>query len=150
MTRLADAARDMRMLFIDDCQGDAVLVRRGIARLDLRIELSVALSAEAALERLAAGERPDLILTDLNLPNMSGLDFLKVVKSDPALRRIPVLMVSSSTLEADITTAYDRQAGGYFVKPIDPVAYSEMLETIATYWRNLMQLPSGRLPGIRE
>jgi CheY-like chemotaxis protein len=150
MTRLADISRDMRILFVEDCQGDVAMVRHGIARLGFGIELSVAPSAEAALERLGAGERPDLILTDLNLPNMSGLDFLAAVKSAPDLRRIPVLVVSASASEADITAAYDRQAGGYFAKPGDPVAYSEMLETIAIYWRNLMQLPSDRLPGIRQ
>jgi len=150
MTRLADLSRDMRILFVEDCQGDVVLVRRGIARLDFGIELSVAPSAKAALERLGAGERPDLILTDLDLPNMSGLDFLTAVKSDPALRRIPVLVLSGSASEADITAAYDRQAGGYFAKPVDPAAYAEMLEAIAIYWRNLMQLPSDTLPGIRE
>ncbi|WP_443749821.1 response regulator [Asticcacaulis solisilvae] len=146
MTRLADSARDMRMLLVEDCQGDVLLFRRSIARLDLRIDLSVAASAEAALAQLKDAERPDLIVTDLNLPNMSGLDFLENVKSDPGLRRIPVLVVSSSTFERDITSAYDRQASGYFAKPVDAAAYSAMLETIAAYWRNLMQLPSERLP----
>lgn len=150
VTRLVDLSRDICLLLVEDCPGDVVLVRRGIARLGLRIALSVADSAEAALERLRAGERPDLIVTDLNLPSMSGLDFLEAVKADADLRRIPVLVVSSSAWEADIAAAYDRQAGGYFVKPIDPIAYSEMLEAIAAYWRDLMQLPSEKLPGIRE
>jgi len=149
MTRLADASRDMRMLLVEDCEGDVLLVRRGISRLDLRIELSVAASAETALERLGAGERPDLIVTDLNLRSMSGLEFLEAVKSDPGLRRIPVLVVSSSTSERDIAAAYDRQASGYFAKPVDPAAYAEMLNVIAGYWRNLMQLPSDRLPAMR-
>lgn len=149
MTRLADTGRDMRMMLIEDSEGDVVLIRRGIARLGLGIDLSVVPSAEAALEQLAAGEHPDLIVTDLNLPNMSGLDFLETVKSDPAFRRIPVLVMSSSALESDIAAAYDRQAGGYFAKPLDPIAYSGMLETIATYWRSLMQLPSGRRPSTR-
>ncbi len=152
MTRLAEASRDMRLLLIEDNHGDVLLFRRTIARQGLKIALEVVPSGEAAIARLRGDDLPDvpnlpdLIVTDINLPRCSGLEFLETVKSDPALRRIPVLVVSSSTNEADIDAAYDRQANGYFAKPIDSDAYARMLEAIESYWRNLMQLPSHSLP----
>ena len=155
MTRLSEASRNMRMLLVEDNHGDVLLFRRAIARLDLHIELEVVPSVEAALKRLRDGDYsdqvdlPDIIVTDINLPRTSGLEFLETVKSDPALRRIPVLVASSSTADADIGAAYDRQASGYFAKPADADSYARMLEAIESYWRNLMQLPSQRLPAIR-
>ncbi len=149
MTRLAEASRDMRLLLVEDNHGDVLLFRRAIARLGLRIELDVAVSVDAALESLRGGRAPDLIVTDLNLPRTSGLELLETVKSDAKLRRIPVLVVSSSTADADIAAAYDRQASGYFAKPIDCDAYAAMLQAIDSYWRNLMQLPSDSLPASR-
>jgi len=134
MTRLAEAARDMRLMLVEDNHGDVLLFRRAVARLGLNIALEVAVSGEAALERLRGGDPPDrrhlpdvpdlpdlpdLIVTDLNLAQMSGLEFLETMKSDPALRRVPVLVMSSSTRAADIAGAYDRHASGYFVKPVD-------------------------------
>jgi len=146
MTRLCEASRDMRLLLVEDNHGDVLLFRRTIQRLDLRIDLEIVSSGDAALERLRGGDLPDLILTDLNLPRTSGLELLETVKSDPGLRRIPVLVVSSSADENDIVAAYDRQAGGYFAKPIDTDDYAKMLVAIESYWRNLMQLPSQGLP----
>lgn len=146
MTRLSEASRDMRLLLVEDNRGDVLLFRRTILRFSLKIELEAIPSVEAALNRLRGGDLPDLIVTDINLPRTSGLELLEVVKSDPALRRIPVLVVSSSTAKADIDTAYDRQASGYFAKPIDTDDYAKMLVAIEAYWRNLMQLPSQSLP----
>jgi len=149
MTRLAEASRDMRLLLIEDNHGDVLLIRRAIARHELRIDLDVVSSGEAALDRLRHGPAPDLIVTDLNLPRTSGLDLLEAVKSDPVLRRIPVLVASSSTAETDIAAAYDRHANGYFAKPVDADGYSILLEAIASYWRSLMELPSYGLPVVR-
>jgi CheY-like chemotaxis protein len=149
MTRISDASRDMRLLLVEDNHGDILLFRRTIARLGLAIDLEVVPSGEVALQRLRGDDLPslpDLIVTDLNLPGMSGFEFLETVKSDPGLRRIPVLVVSSSTDEGDIAGAYDRQAGGYFAKPIDTDEYANMLVAIESYWRNLMQLPSPSPP----
>jgi CheY-like chemotaxis protein len=152
MTRIAETSRNMRLLLVEDNHGDVLLFRRTIARLGLPVDLEVAPSGEAALQRLRGSNLsglPDVIVTDLNLPYMSGFEFLETVKSDPGLRRIPVLVVTSSTDEGDIAGAYDRQASGYFAKPIDTDAYANMLVAIESYWRNLMQLPSPSLPASR-
>ncbi|MBW8882367.1 MAG: response regulator, partial [Asticcacaulis sp.] len=82
---------------------------------------------------------PDLIVLDLNLPHMSGLEFLDVVKNDPELRRIPVLVFSSSTSDADIAASYDRYASGYLSKPMGPSDYDTILKTVEAYWFRLLQ-----------
>lgn len=150
MTRPSETSRGLCLLLVEDNHGDVLLFRRTITRQGLGIVLDVVASGEAAMERLSGGDLPDLIVSDLNLPRMSGLEFLEAVKSKPGLRRIPVLVLSSSTREADIAAAYDRHASGYLAKPIDASAYSEILKSIEDYWSRLAQLPSEKLPGIRE
>ena len=87
--------------------------------------------------------RPQLILLDLNLPDMSGLDILKAVKAEPELRRIPVVVLTSSEAEADIMGSYDLDASGYVTKPFDPGGFVRAVLGIEDYWLCLVRLPPG-------
>lgn len=144
MTTINEKKRAPRILIVEDNPGDVLLFRRTLERLRLDVELVVFGSAEAGLADLRArvtmhtGELPDLILTDLNLPGMSGIDLLRVVKGDPSLRRLPCVVFSSSDSVQDITNAYDAQASGYLSKSTSIEAYEQGIRALAEYWFNLM------------
>jgi CheY-like chemotaxis protein len=86
--------------------------------------------------------RPDLILLDLNLPKMDGREVLAEIKQDPALRRIPVVIMTSSTDEADIHAAYDKHANCYVTKPIDMDKFIEVIKQIEDFWLTVVRLPA--------
>lgn len=149
MTRIAEKDRAPRILLVEDNPGDVLLFRRTLARLALKIELSLVGSAEEAVAHLKvrtgarADERPDLILTDLNLPGMTGIDLLKAVKGDPLFRRTPCIVFSSSDAVEDIAAAYDAHADGYLSKSTSIEAYELGIQTLADYWFNLAQAADG-------
>jgi two-component system, response regulator len=78
--------------------------------------------------------RPNLILLDLRLPKVDGLEVLKIIKSDEFLRRIPTVILTTSEAEADISKAYHYYANSYLVKPLDFVKFSNMIESLGLYW----------------
>ncbi|EGF90898.1 response regulator [Asticcacaulis biprosthecium C19] len=152
MTRLSEQARSAQVLLIEDNHGDAVLTRRAFRRARMPSEVTVAETGEAGLSFLrregayADAPRPDLILLDLNLPHMHGHDFLSQVKDDPAFKRIPVIVLSSSAAERDIAGAYDRHANGFITKPVTTDTYDDIVAKIEDYWFALMQLPADGEP----
>ena len=147
MTKLTERARAAQVLLIEDNHGDAVLTRRAFRRARVPSEILVAETGEAGLSILrregayAFAPTPDLILLDLNLPFMHGHDFLTVVKDDPDLKRIPVIVLSSSAADSDIVASYDRHANGYITKPVSTDTYDDIVTKIESYWFSLMQLP---------
>ncbi len=153
MTKVSERVRSARVLLVEDNRGDAVLTRRAFKRASLPSEITVAETGEQGLSILrregehADAPRPDIILLDLNLPYMHGQEFLSVVKADPSLRRIPVIVLSSSSAESDVSTCYDRHANGYITKPVTTDTYDDIVSKIEQYWFNLMQLPSDMSPG---
>lgn len=131
--------RSIDILLVEDETVDAMTVRRAIKKRELAVALEICESAEAALDRLRVGRGedasedaycPDLILADLRLPRLSGVDLLERVKSDPALRRVPFVMLSTSSQEVEIDAAYDLGAAGYFVKPVSFEDYADLIEAI--------------------
>jgi len=153
MTKVTERARSAQVLLIEDNHGDAVLTRRAFRRARIPNEITVADTGEKGLSILrregefAEAPRPDLILLDLNLPHMHGQDFLAQVKADPDLKRIPVVVLSSSAADSDITAAYDRHANGYITKPITTETYDDIVDRVEQYWFGLMQLPPDQAPG---
>ncbi len=147
MTKVSERSRSAQVLLIEDNHGDAVLTKRAFRRSGMPSEITVAETGEKGLSILrqegehADAPRPDIILLDLNLPYMHGQDVLKAVKEDPALRRIPVIVLSSSSADSDVAGCYDRHANGYITKPITTDTYDEIVARIEQYWFGLMQLP---------
>jgi len=86
-------------------------------------------------------EVPDLILLDINLPRMDGTEVLSVIKSDPELRRIPVIMLTTSSSEKDILTSYDNHANCYITKPVDLDRFMDVVRTIEDFWISIVKLP---------
>ena len=147
MSKLIERARNAQVLLIEDNRGDAVLTRRAFKRAKIASDIVVAETGEQGLSILrregehADATRPDIILLDLNLPHMHGQDFLSTVKDDPDLRRIPIIILSSSSADSDVAGCYDRHANGYITKPISTETFDEVISRLEHYWFNLMQLP---------
>jgi chemotaxis family two-component system response regulator Rcp1 len=149
MTTLAERGKSPEVLVIDDSRGDAMLVRIAFKTAQTLANITIAPSAEAgldALRREGAYEhygRPDLILLDLNLPRMHGLTFLNLVKNDPEHRSIPVIVLSSSAAEKDVTASYADHANGYITKPRTLDEYGSLVTNIGNYWFRDVHTPAG-------
>ncbi len=131
-------APDISILLVEDEPVDAMTVQRAIRLRELSVDLEVVESAEEAIETLRAGRdavtTPDLILADLRLPRLSGLDLMENVKSDDSLRCIPFVMLSTSSQDDEVARAYDLGGAGYFVKPVAFEEYADTVETIVKFW----------------
>lgn len=84
---------------------------------------------------------PDLILLDINLPKMDGTEVLSIIKNDPDLRRIPVIMLTTSSAEKDILTSYDNYANCFITKPVDLTQFMDVVRTIENFWISIVKLP---------
>jgi CheY-like chemotaxis protein len=131
------------ILLIEDEPAHAEIVRRNFENIGIANMLQHVSDGEAALDYLyhtnsfsdpARSPRPGLILLDLRLPKVDGQQLLKTIKSDPGLNNIPVVVLTTSASEADIAMAYTNNVNSYLVKPVDFGQFSELLETLGTYW----------------
>jgi CheY-like chemotaxis protein len=91
--------------------------------------------------RHAAAPRPDVILLDLNLPRMDGREVLAALKADPALRRIPVVILTTSQDEQDVLRAYELHANCYITKPVDLDQFIAVIQSIESFWLTIVTLP---------
>ncbi len=130
------------VLLVEDDTIDAMTVRRAFKDLNLTNPLAHALNGEEALAYLEnpENERPCVILLDLNMPKMNGIEFLKIVKADPSLKRIPVVVLTTSNEERDIVESFRSSVAGYIVKPVDYTEFVEAMRTVDLYW-TLSELP---------
>jgi CheY-like chemotaxis protein len=132
-----------RILLVEDNPGDAQLVRMAFAEALASARVSVVTDGEAALARLREEGPPDLLLLDLNLPGLTGHEVLESIRADTALRRLPVVVLSSSDAEADVTRSYELGANSHIAKPGDVDALFALAETLARYWFGAVTLPGG-------
>lgn len=127
------------VLLVEDDLAHAEITRRHMEELAAGLCSFVHVKdGQAALDHLragrAGGELPDLILLDLRLPRLDGLEVLSHVKNDSALKRIPVVVLTTSEAEQDVASAYERGANSYLVKPLDHAQYRELARSLSCYW----------------
>jgi CheY-like chemotaxis protein len=140
--------KPFEILLVEDNPLDALLVQRCFQELAVPNHLSVIADGEKALIFLHRGveyadaPRPDLILLDLNLPKVSGLEVLAAVKTAPDLRQIPVIVLSVSEDAKDIFQAYNLQASCYLTKPHDVTGFRDLARTIESFWLKQATLPA--------
>jgi len=129
-------------LLVEDDSVDIMTVKRAIRDLEIPGELVPASDGEEALAYLRedGNMKPRLILLDLNMPKMNGTEFLKIVKADDVLRKIPVIVLTTSNSEQDIARSFELGAAGYMVKSVDYKKFMEIIKTIDSYW-SLSKLP---------
>ncbi len=129
--------RDSRpVLLVEDDTIDAMTVRRAFKDLKVTNPLVHTLNGEEALAFLhnEANDRPCLILLDLNMPKMNGIEFLGVAKTDPALKKIPVVVLTTSSEERDVVETFRLSVAGYIIKPVDYHNFVDAIRTIDLYW----------------
>lgn len=130
------------ILLVEDDRIDAMTVKRALNELNVTNTLDMAGDGEEALEYLRenADNLPGLILLDLNMPRMGGIEFLREIKQKETLKRIPIVVLTTSDEERDKIDAYDMGVAGYMVKPVDYLQFVEVVRTINLYW-TLSELP---------
>lgn len=132
----------MQLLLVEDNPADIRLVQESIRESGRPMDLEVATDGEAALSLLRSERlRPDLVLLDLNLPKLDGAAVLEQIKESHELRRIPVVILTTSTAEEDVLRSYDLHANGYLTKPSDLDGFTDLLRAIEAYWPRVTQAP---------
>ena len=124
------------ILLVEDDRVDAMTLKRALKDLRVTNQLIHKLNGEEALDYLQddANEKPCVIILDLNMPKMNGMEFLKIAKADETLRRIPVIVLTTSRDEWDRFQSFDLSAAGYIVKPADYKRFLEAIRTVHLYW----------------
>lgn len=139
--------RPVEILLVEDNPGDVRLTRESLKDGKIHTRLNVVSDGEEALAFLyrrgpyATAPRPDLILLDLNLPRRSGREVLAEIKVDENLRRIPVVVLTSSEAEQDILASYDLNANCYITKPVDLEQFIRVVRSIEDFWLTVVKLP---------
>lgn len=130
------------ILLVEDDEVDRITVQRALKEIRVTNELQTAGNGEEALEVLkdANRERPGIILLDLNMPRMNGVEFLRTIKNDDELKRIPVVVLTSSREEQDRVESFNLSVAGYMIKPVDYRQFVEVVRAIDLYW-TLSELP---------
>ncbi len=130
------------ILLVEDDRIDCMTVTRALKEINVTNQLEIANNGEEALAFLRNGNntRPCIILLDLNMPRMNGLEFVKVARQEDLLRGIPVVVLTTSKDEHDRVESFDLNVAGYMVKPVDYRKFVETMKTINMYW-TLSELP---------
>ena len=140
--------RRMDILLVEDDPGDVELTREGLREATMLVNLHVVDDGEKALKFLrkeppyAEAVRPDIVLLDLNMPRKDGKEALREIKGDPALRSIPVVVLTTSEAEADIAACYDLGANCYITKPISFAAFTKVVAMIEEFWFTIVRMPA--------
>ena len=142
-----DIPKLVQILLVEDNPEEVLLTKETLKDAKVANEVHVAEDGERALRfarqqgEYASAPRPDLILLDLNLPRKDGRQVLAEIKADPALRYIPVVILTSSEAESDIARAYDLHANCYITKPVDLDQFITVVKSIEDFWFTIVKLP---------
>ncbi|ADY29069.1 MULTISPECIES: response regulator [Cellulophaga] len=127
----------MNILFIEDDMIETMKLKRTISKLQLKHNITEAKNGEEALDILQSGNTlPDIILLDLNMPRMSGTEFLSVLKADEKLKFLPTIVLTTSENRADLLECYRIGIAGYVIKPLKYEDYETKLQSVLNYWDN--------------
>jgi CheY-like chemotaxis protein len=140
--------RPVSILLIEDNPGDVRLTQEAFQECESNIDLTVVMDGLEAIHYLRKentyreAKTPDLILLDLNLPKINGREILEEIKSDPALKRIPVIILTTSSADYDITNSYDLHVNGFINKSVDYDRFFDIILNIEQFWLKKAVLPN--------
>jgi CheY-like chemotaxis protein len=140
-------ASSIEVLLVEDSRGYVRLTREAFKDAKVHINLHVASDGAEAMAFLGRegqflnSQRPDLILLDLNLPKKDGRQVLEEIKESPALKSIPVVILTTSASEADILRSYELHANCYITKPVDLNGFLNVVKSIDNFWLSVVKLP---------
>jgi CheY-like chemotaxis protein len=149
METIGTGAAPIEILLVEDSPGDVRLTREAFKDAKVHINLQVVSDGAEAMAFLgregkyANVSRPDLILLDLNLPKKDGREVLAELKESPALKSIPVVILTTSASETDIQGSYQRHANCYITKPVDLEGFLKVVKSIDSFWLSVVKLPRG-------
>jgi len=141
------------VLLAEDNMADQEIARRAMAEHEMKVNLLIVNDGVEAINYLTrrgkfssheAAPRPDIILLDINMPMMDGIQTLREIKENPDLKPIPVIMLTTSNLERDVESSYNLGANAYITKPMDFNMFSHVLSEIKMFWLKTATLPSIR------
>lgn len=141
---------DVHILLVEDNEGDILLTREAFDERKIINKFSVAKNGREAVDFLfkrgaySGAETPDLVLLDINLPVKSGLEVLREIKSSAETAEIPVIMLTTSSRDKDISQAYKNHANSYITKPLEMREFLNAVLKIEEYWLRLVKLPQAR------
>jgi CheY-like chemotaxis protein len=147
MTAPAESSLPIEVLLVEDDPGDVLMTQEAFDEHKVRNKLNVVQDGEEALAYLrregkyAEATRPDLILLDLNLPRVDGREVLQVIKEDHDLRRIPVVVLTTSQADEDIMRSYSLHANAYVTKPVDFDSFIAVVRQIDEFFVSVVKLP---------
>jgi two-component system, chemotaxis family, response regulator Rcp1 len=147
--KTSNGGRPIEILLVEDNPGDVRLTVEALKDGKVSNRLHVAMDGVEALAFLrqegphAGAPRPDVILLDLNLPKKDGREVLAEIKADDHLRRIPVVVLTTSSSEQDILRTYDLHANCYITKPVDLDQFMDVVRSIENFWLSVVKLPNG-------
>jgi CheY-like chemotaxis protein len=139
----------INILLVEDNPDDVLLTIEVLKDAKVKNKLHIAEDGEEAIQflynqgKFADTPRPDIILLDLNLPGKDGREVLMDIKEDPKLKRIPVVILTTSKSEEDIIEMYDHNANAYITKPVDFDQFINVVQTIEDFWLTIVKLPNG-------
>lgn len=145
---IAATPQPIEVLLVEDNPGDVDLTKEALEQGRVRVHLSVASDGFEALEylhrrgRYVAAARPDVVLLDLNLPGKDGREVLAEIKSDPDLKRIPVIVLTTSQAEEDVMRAYENNANCFVSKPVDVDDFVRVIRSLELFWLEIVKLPA--------
>ena len=135
----------IRVLLVEDNPADAELTVESLKSCKILCDVTIVPDGEQAMAYLRNQDdfrsvpRPDMVLLDLNLPRKSGLEVLQEMKDDGGLRRIPVVVLTSSQAEEDVVRSYDLQASAYVTKPVDLKGFAKIVKAIDSFWFSVVR-----------
>ena len=144
---LASTIVPIEILLVEDSPSDVVLTQEALRESRIANELSVVRDGQQALAYLRReppyedATRPDLVLLDLNLPNLDGRDVLRAVRADPDLAGLPIIVLTTSDADDDIRAAYASHANSYVQKPVDMDQFVNVIRAIEGFWFTVVKLP---------
>ena len=124
----------MNVLFIEDDMIETMKMQRAISKFQSKHKIIEAKNGEEALDILKGGNIPDIILLDLNMPRMSGIEFLSILKADEKLKYLPTIILSTSENRVDLLKCFEIGIAGYIIKPLKYEDYEAKLKRVFEYW----------------
>ena len=124
----------MNVLFIEDDMIETMKLQRATSKFDTKHNIIEAKNGEEALGILKGSPLPDIILLDLNMPRMSGIEFLTILKADDRLKYLPTIILTTSENRADLLTCFQIGIAGYIIKPLKYEDYESKLKKVFEYW----------------
>ncbi|MGI8635231.1 MAG: response regulator [Segetibacter sp.] len=139
--------KDIHILLVEDNEGDIVLTKEALSDAKIKNKVSVTKDGEQAIRFVNEGLHdetllPDLILLDINLPKVDGKEVLHYLKTNPSLKKIPVVMLTTSSSELDVVDSYNNYANCFITKPVDFNKFFEVVRMIEDFWITIVKLPS--------